>query len=188
MSTPMHIPKGKIVLTYEDYVLLPNDRNRYEILQGELTVTPAPSTKHQSASANLFKLLSRHIDDRNLGKLFYAPIDLILDPTTILQPDLLFVFSSHQQIITERAVEGVPDLVVEILSPTTSRTDRVTKAQIYARYGVPVYWIVDPDEESIEIYLLDGDLFRLAATLRGANPTMAPPFKELEIAARDVFL
>ena len=70
MSTPMHIPKGKIVLTYEDYVLLPNDRNRYEILQGELTVTPAPSTKHQSASANLFKLLSRHIDDRNLGKLF----------------------------------------------------------------------------------------------------------------------
>ena len=147
-----------------------------------------PSTKHQSASANLFKLLSRHIDDRNLGKLFYAPIDLILDPTTILQPDLLFVFSSHQQIITERAVEGVPDLVVEILSPTTSRTDRVTKAQIYARYGVPVYWIVDPDEESIEIYLLDGDLFRLAATLQGgANPIMAPPFKELEIAARDVF-
>ena len=116
MSTPMHIPKGKIVLTYEDYVLLPNDRNRYEILQGELTVTPAPSTKHQSASANLFKLLSRHIDDRNLGKLFYAPIDLILDPTTILQPDLLFVFSSHQQVITERAVEGVPDLVVEIVS------------------------------------------------------------------------
>jgi Uma2 family endonuclease len=67
----MHIPKGKIVLTYEDYVLLPNDRNRYEILEGELTVTPAPSTKHQSASANLFKLLSRHIDDRKLGKLFY---------------------------------------------------------------------------------------------------------------------
>jgi Uma2 family endonuclease len=188
MSTPMHIPEGKIVLTYEDYVLLPNDRNRYEILEGELTVTPAPSTKHQSASANLFKLLSRHIDDRNLGKLFYAPIDLILDPTTILQPDLLFVFSAHQHIITERAIEGVPDLVVEILSPTTSRTDRVTKAQIYARHNVPVYWIVDPDEESIEIYLLEGDAFRPAVTLRGATSAIAPPFTELEIAARDVFL
>jgi Uma2 family endonuclease len=188
MSTPMHIPKGKIVLTYEDYVLLPNDRNRYEILEGELSVTPAPSTKHQSASANLFKLLSRHIDDRNLGKLFYAPIDLILDPSTILQPDLLFVFSAHQHIITERAIEGVPDLVVEILSPTTSRTDRVTKAQIYARHSVPVYWIVDPDEESIEIYLVEGDVFRLAATLQGATSTVVPPFKELEIAARDVFL
>ena len=82
----------------------------------------------------------------------------------------------------------MPDLVVEILSPTTSRTDRVTKAQIYARHSVPAYWIVDPDEESIEIYLLDGDLFRLAATLQGANPTMTPPFKDLEIAGRDVFL
>jgi Uma2 family endonuclease len=188
MSTPMHIPKGKIVLTYEDYVLLPNDRNRYEILEGELTVTPAPSTKHQSVSANLFKLLSRYIDDRNLGKLFYAPIDLILDPTTILQPDLLFVSLAHQHIITERAIEGVPDLVVEILSPTTSRTDRVTKAQIYARHKVPVYWIVDSDDKSIEIYLLEGDTFRTAVTLRGATPTIAPPFKEFEIAAIDVFL
>src|SRR5688572_33114813 len=156
MSTPMHIPKGKIVLTYEDYVLLPDDRNRYEILEGELTVTPAPSTKHQSASANLFKLLSRHIDDRNLGKLFYAPVDLILDPTTILQPDLLFVFSAHQQIITERAIEGVPDLVVEILSPTTSRT-----------------------EESVEIYRLEGDVFRLEVTLQGATPTIAPPIQRI---------
>ena len=188
MSTPMHIPKGKIVLNYEDYALLPNDRNRYEILEGELTVTPAPSTKHQSASANLFKLLSKHIDDRNFGKLFYAPIDLILDPTTILQPDLLFVSSAHQHIITERAIEGVPDLVVEILSPTTSRTDRVTKAQIYARHAVPAYWIVDPDQASIEIYLVEGDVFRLAATLQGATPTIVPPFKELQIAARDVFL
>ena len=188
MSTPMHIPKGKIVLTYEDYVLLPNDRNRYEILEGELTVTPAPSTKHQSASANLFKLLSRHIDDRNLGKLFYAPIDLILDPTTILQPDLLFVFSARQHIITERAIEGVPDLVVEILSPTTSRSDRVTKAQIYARHRVPVYWIVDPDDKSMEIYLLEGDVFGAAVTLQGATPTIVPPFTELEIVARDVFL
>ena len=188
MSTPMHISEGKIVLTYEDYVLLPNDRNRYEILEGELSVTPAPSTKHQSASANLFKLLSRHIDDRNLGKLFYAPIDLILESTSVLQPDLLFVSSVRQRIITEKAIEGVPDLVIEILSPSTSRTDRVTKAQIYARHSVPAYWIVDPDEESIEIYLLEVDGYRLAATLQGKTPMFAPPFKELEIAARDVFL
>src|SRR3990172_10042525 len=90
-TIPMRIPEGKIVLTYEDYVLLPNDRNRYEILEGELTVTPVPSTKHQSVSANLFKLLRRHIDDRNLGKLLYAPIDLILASTSVLQPDLVFV-------------------------------------------------------------------------------------------------
>jgi Uma2 family endonuclease len=188
MSTPMHIPKGKIVLTYEDYVLLPNDGNRYEILEGELTVTPAPSTKHQTASVNLLVLLSQYIKERDLGKLFHAPIDLILESTSVLQPDLLFVSQARRHIITERAVEGAPDLVVEILSPTTSRTDRVTKAQIYARHGVPVYWIVDPEREAIEIYLLEADGYRLAATLLGKTPMAASPFPELKIAARDVFL
>ena len=130
MSTPMRIPEGKIVLTYEDYALLPNDRNRHEILEGELTVTPAPSTKHQTASGNLFLLLADYIKQRDLGKLFHAPIDLILESTSILQPDLLFISKARQKIITERAVEGAPDLVIEILSPATSRIDRITKAQI----------------------------------------------------------
>ena len=188
MSTPMHIPKGKIVLTYEDYVLLPNDRNRYEILEGELTVTPAPSTKHQTASGNLFVLLAHYIKQRDLGKLFHAPIDLILESTSVLQPDLLFVSKARQHIITERAIEGAPDLVIEILSPTTSRTDRVTKAQIYARHSVLGYWIVDPEREAIEIYLLEADGYRLAAILQGTKLTMAPPFADLEIAAKNIFI
>jgi Uma2 family endonuclease len=78
--------------------------------------------------------------------------------------------------------------VIEILSPGTSRTDRVTKAQIYARYGVPAYWIVDPEQEIIEIYLREADGYRLAATLQGKTPMFAPPFTELEIVSRDVFL
>jgi Uma2 family endonuclease len=188
MSTPMRIPEGKIVLTYEDYVLLPNDRNRHEILEGELTVTPAPSTKHQTASGNLFVLLAHHIKQRDLGKLFHAPIDLVLESTSVLQPDLLFVSKARQNIITERAVEGAPDLVIEILSPATSRTDRTTKAQIYSRHRVPAYWIVDPEQEVIEIYLLEADGYRLAATLQGKTPTFAPPFQELEVAAADLFV
>jgi Uma2 family endonuclease len=188
MSTPMRIPKGKIVLTYEDYVLLPNDGNRYEILEGELAVTPAPGTKDQIASGNLFLLLAQHVKQRDLGRVFDAPIDLILESTSVLQPDLLFVSKARQHVITERAIEGSPDLVIEILSPTTSRTDRVTKAQIYARHKVAAYWIVDPDQESIEIYLLEADGYRLAATLQGEVPTSAPPFIDLEIVARDVFL
>src|ERR1043166_897597 len=188
MSTPMHIPEGRIVLTYEDYVVLPNDGRRYEILEGELSVTPAPSTKHQTASGNLFVILAQYIKERNLGKLFHAPIDLILESSSILQPDLLFVSSAHQRIITERAIEGVPDLVVEILSPTTTRTDRVTKAQIYARHSGPAYWIVDPERQNIEIYLLEGAVYRLAATLEGKTPMPAPPFEELKIAAADLFV
>jgi Uma2 family endonuclease len=184
----MHIPEGKIVLTYEDYVLLPNDGKRYEILEGELSVTPAPSTKHQTASVNLVALLSRHINERDLGKLFHAPIDLILETSSVLQPDLLFVSKARQRIITERAIEGAPDLVIEILSPTTTRTDRVTKAHIYARHGVPAYWIVDPEQQNIEIYLLEADAYRLAATLQGKTPMPAPPFEDLNIAAADLFV
>jgi Uma2 family endonuclease len=184
----MRIPEGKIILTYEDYVLLPNDGKRYEILEGELTVTPAPSTKHQTASVNLLVLLSQYIKQRDLGRLFHAPIDLILESSAVLQPDLLFVSKARQSIITERAIEGAPELVIEILSPGTSRTDRVTKAQIYARHGVPAYWIVDPEQKTIEIYLLEADGYRLAATLQGATPAIAPPFTDLQIAAVDVFV
>jgi Uma2 family endonuclease len=188
MSIPMRIPEGKIILTYEDYAALPNDGNRYEILEGELAVTPAPSPKHQTASVNLTVLLTQHIRDKDLGKLFHAPIDLILESTSVLQPDLLFVSKARQNIITDRAVEGAPDLVIEILSPTTSRTDRVTKAQIYARHKVPAYWIVDPEQETLEIYLLDGDSYRLVATLQGDTLMSVPPFTDLKLAAKDIFI
>ncbi|HWP23656.1 MAG TPA: Uma2 family endonuclease [Candidatus Binatia bacterium] len=187
MSIPARIPEGRIVLTYEDYVQLPNDGKRYEILEGELSVTPAPSTKHQIASVNLTVLLSNHVRVKDLGRIFCAPVDLILEPTSVLQPDLLFVSKARQHIITERAVEGVPDLVIEILSPTTVRIDRVTKAQIYARHQVPVYWIVDAEQESVETYLLSEDGYRLAATLQGEAPASAPPFADLKFAAKEIF-
>ena len=188
MSIPMRIPEGKIVLTYEDYVQLPNDGNRYEILEGELAVTPAPSTRHQTASGNLFFLLTQHTREKDLGKLFNAPIDLILETNSVLQPDLLFVSKARQSIITERAIEGAPDLVVEVLSPATNRTDRVTKAQIYARHKAPAYWIVDPDQETLEIYLLDVDGYRLAVTLQGETPLSVPPFADLKLAAKEIFI
>ncbi|MGZ8423523.1 MAG: Uma2 family endonuclease [Candidatus Binatia bacterium] len=188
MSIPMRIPEGKIILTYEDYAAMPNDGNRYEILEGELAVTPAPSTRHQIASAKLFKLLSRYIDEESLGILLYAPVDLILESTSVLQPDLLFVSKGRQSIITDRAIEGAPDLVVEVLSPTTSRNDRVTKAQIYARHKVPAYWIVDPDQETVEVYLLNVDSYRLVVTLQGETPLPVPPFIDLKLAAKDIFV
>jgi Uma2 family endonuclease len=188
MSIPMRIPEGKIVLTYDDYVELPNDGNRYEILEGELAVTPAPNLKHQISSANVFKIVSRHVDDNKLGITLYAPLDLILESTSVLQPDLLFVSQARRNILTDKGIVGAPDLVVEILSPTTTRNDRVNKAQIYARHKVPAYWIVDPEQETLEIYLLDADSYRLAATLRGESPLPVPPFTELKFGAKDIFI
>ena len=188
MSIPMRIPEGKIVLTYDDYVELPNDGKRYEILEGELAVTPAPTPKHQNASVNLTAILSQHIKANELGKLYHAPIDLILESTSVLQPDLLFVAKARHNIISGRGIEGAPDLVIEILSPTTTRNDRVNKAQIYARHKVPAYWIVDPEQETVEVYLLSMDGYRLAATLQGETPFSAPPFTELRFAAKDIFI
>jgi len=188
MSIPMRIPEGKIVLTYEDYTALPNDGKRYEILEGELAATPAPSPKHQTASGNLTVLLTQHIRENDLGKLFHAPIDLILESSSVLQPDLLFVSKARQNIITDRAVEGAPDLVIEILSPTSSQSDRVTKAQIYARHKIPAYWIVDPEQETVEVYLLNVDSYRLTVTLQGETPVPVPPFTDLKFAAKDIFI
>jgi Uma2 family endonuclease len=188
MSIPMRIPEGKIVLTYDDYVELPNDGKRYEILEGELAVTPAPTPKHQNASVNLTAILSPHVKANDLGKLYHAPIDLILESTSVLQPDLLFVAKARLNIITGRGIEDAPDLVIEIVSPSTSRTDRITKAQLYARHKVPAYWIVDPEQETLEIYLLDADSYRLVASLQGDTPTSVPPFTDLKIAAKDIFI
>lgn len=170
MSTfPQSIPPGKILLTYDDYCLLPNDRDRYEILDGELSVTPAPATRHQSISSHLQRILSNHVVANQLGSIYAAPTDLILAPTTVVQPDLIFIGNDRRYTITERAIEGPPTLVIEILSPTTHRTDRVTKAQLYAKYRVPHYWLVDPDQRTLEAYELVIDHYDLIASARDAE-------------------
>jgi len=187
-STSAHsIPQGKIILTYEDYCELPNDRNRYEIHDGELSVTPAPNVKHQRFSSRLHFALSQHVLANHFGEVFAAPTDVILAPTTVLQPDLIFIDNDRRAIITERAIEGPPTLVIEILSPSTSRTDRITKAQLYAKHGVPHYWLIDPDQQSIEAYELVGDQYNLVVKAQNAelfNPTL---FTGLSIPLADIW-
>jgi len=185
-STPDRIPAGRILLTYEDYVGLPNDGKRYEILDGELFVTPAPVPLHQRVSRNLERVLDRHVVDLSLGEVLYAPVDVILSATTIAQPDILFI-RVGRDIVTGRGVEAPPDLVVEILSPSSSRQDRVTKAALYAKFGVLHYWIVDPEARRIDAYELDGAAYRLANVASGAEVLRSPLFPALEIALGDVW-
>jgi Putative restriction endonuclease len=106
-TSTQSIPQGKIVLTYDDYCELPNDRNRYEILDGELSVTPAPRTKHQSISGHLYRILANHIVANQLGDIYAAPTDVILAPTTVVQPDLIVIGNDRRGIVTERAIEGL---------------------------------------------------------------------------------
>ena len=189
MSTvTQSIPQGKIVLTYDDYCLLPNDRNRYEILDGELSVTPAPRTRHQSISSTFTGFLPTISWPTSLATSFLpAPTDLILAPTTIVQPDLIFVGSDRRHIVTERAIEGPPTLLIEILSPTTHRTDRLTKAQLYAKHQVPHYWLVDPDQRTIEAYELARDHYDLAASARDAEVFAPSLFPGLSIQLSDLW-
>ena len=172
-SAPDRIPPGRIRLTYDDYVGLPNDGKRYEILDGELFVTLAPSTRHQQVSIQLGVILFRHVRGARLGRVLQAPVDVIFDGSTVAQPDIVFVAASRDAIVTERAIEGAPDLVIEILSPSTLRQDRTTKAALYARFGVAHYWIVDPGERTIECYEREADSSRLVSKEAG-DATIRP--------------
>lgn len=169
----------RTVLSYEDYAALPADGRRYELHEGELSVTPAPGTRHQEVKANLFDVLRHHVKERGLGKLFDAPIDCILSETTVVQPDIVFVETSRLTIISERGIEGVPTLVIEVLSPSTAQMDRGSKAQLYARHGIPCYWIVDPGGRTIDAYALAGGAYRLAGRLEGSQTLALAPFPDL---------
>ncbi len=181
------IAPGKIVLTYDDYRLLPNDRNRYEILDGELSVTPAPTTKHQIALGNLHRILSIHVFANQIGRLLLAPTDLILAATTVVQPDLIFIDHDRSRVVTERGVEGAPTLVIEILSPTTHRTDRQTKAQLYAKYGVPHYWLIDPDQHVLEAYEITGEQYNLVTKAQDTDLFTSSVFPGLSIQIIDLW-
>ncbi len=175
------MPTSRVILTYRDYEALPADGRRYELHEGELAVTPAPSPQHQRISGNLNEVLRQHVKSRRLGEVLYAPIDCILSETTVIQPDLVYLDASRLPAVSARGIEGPPTLVVEILSPTTTLVDRSTKRQLYARYGVPFYWIVDPEGRAVEAYTLSDQGYELAVRATGAGPVSPPPFSDLAL-------
>jgi Uma2 family endonuclease len=171
----------RVALGYADYAALPDDGRRYEIHDGELSVTPAPGTGHQGVSIALASALYTHVTERSLGRVFTAPIDVILSDTTIVQPDLVFIASNRSAIISARGIEGAPTLVVEILSPSTARIDRNRKLQLYARHGVPYYWIVDSDARSIDVYRAPAGIYTLAERHTGGAFGRLEPFADLTL-------
>jgi len=141
-------------LTYQDYLLLPDDGKRYEIIEGELYMTPAPATRHQIIIGRLVHLLLSYLETHPAGTVLTAPCDVVLSDTDIVQPDLLYVRKDGKAQITKQNVQGPPDLVVEILSPGTAARDRDLKRKRYERFGVLEYWLVDPDQNTLEILAL----------------------------------
>ena len=159
-STSVQPPKLK--LGYGDYCGFPEDGRRHEIIDGDHFMTPAPSTTHQTVSKRLQHQLYTQIELAGLGLVFNAPIDVQLSDHDIVQPDLVAVLADRTQMITPTKINGVPDLVVEILSPSTASNDTSLKKHLYERTGVGEYWIADPDNQRLEQYRLVDGSYRLA--------------------------
>jgi len=172
-------------LDYDDYAGIPPDRNRHEIVDGDLYVTPAPSPFHQRMSKRLQRNLEAYFEGGGLGEVFDAPIDLILTPHDVVQPDIVIVSNPTQ--ISQRGIEGAPLLVVEILSPSTRNQDRNVKGRRYAELGVPHYWIGDPEGRRLECYRLEAGKYALIAHGEGDVVVIHPDWPGLHITLADLW-
>ena len=172
----------KVVLTYEDYVALPDDGMRYEIHDGELSVTPTPTFRHQQVLAALLGILRAHVLANDLGEVVPAPITVVLADTSIVEPDIIYIAKERMSLVAPRGtVDGGPTLAVEILSPSTARNDRGKKKLLFERYGVPFYWIVDHEARAIEVYQLVSGAYGAPTRHDADNLTDLPPFPGLRI-------
>jgi Uma2 family endonuclease len=136
-------------LVYEDLASFPEDNVRREILAGELYVTPSPTRRHQKVVGQIFRCVADYADDKG-GEAYGSPLDTVLSAQNVVEPDVLYIAPDRMHALGKKAVLGVPSLVVEVLSPGTKRIDRGKKRDIYAYFGVPEYWIVDADANTIE--------------------------------------
>ena len=175
--------------TYEDFLNFPDEGKRHEIIDGEHYVTPSPNTKHQAVSSNLHGLLWTYLRDHPIGRIFAAPYDVILSDVDVVEPDLLYVSRERFNVVTAQHVRGVPDLVVEILSPGTRKTDEVTKRKLYERFGVHEYWVVDTELETIKVYRqADGAFVRAAELSAEQNDRLATPLlPNFSVALAEIF-
>jgi len=167
--------------TYEDLKLIPTDRNRYEIVDGELFVTPAPRTLHQRIVVNLLTALHRHVRQHRLGEVFVAPYDVVLAIGTVLEPDVLFVSSSRLHYIGEDNLSGPPDLAIEVISESPNRLDREVKMKQYALHGVSEYWLVDPEGNTVDVLRLKEGEYELAERLGFGDTLSSPLFPRLKL-------
>lgn len=153
-------------LTYDDYVLIPEDGQRHEIIDGEHYVSPAPYLPHQDVSVELIWRFRSYLEEHPVGRIRHAPCDVILSETDIVQPDLLFISNERAEIAAPRKfVYGAPDLLVEILSESTRKRDEGIKLDLYERSGVLEYWIFDPVLKKARIYRRRGDRLQIVADL-----------------------
>lgn len=188
-GSPLYARQGEY--TYEDYLKIPEEPGyRYEILEGFLVKEPSPSMHHQRVSRELGCRLMEFFDNFDpAGELFFAPLDVTLTNRNVVQPDILFVAGSRKGVMDEERIDGPCDLVVEIMSPSNRRKDRIRKMEIYRKGGIPHYWLVDPEENILEAYALRGEYYALVAAGAGGggDKLTHPDFPGLELDLDRIF-
>ena len=186
-STHVATAQPAVKLTYEDYCAAPAD-SRYELLDGELIMVAAPNLKHQRVQVKLTTRLELFIEDRALGTLFTAPCDVLLSDNNVVQPDLGFVSRRRKHLLRDgQKVQGPPDLVVEILSPSSTKQDHGEKRALYEKHGVTEYWLVDPVVETVQIHRLQGEVLVPIRTFGREETLRSPVFPGLELRLSDIF-
>jgi Uma2 family endonuclease len=187
-ETSLSYLTNKKSFTYQDYLNLPEDGERYEIINGELIMVPAPYTIHQKISGNIMDELRNFVKKNSKGEVFYAPVDVVLSETNVVQPDILFIAKEHAELITEKNIAGAPDLIIEILSPTTGYYDLIEKKEIYEKFGVREYWIVDPKKQWVEIYTNENNKFKLIQRLEKEGVLKSHVLDGFQIELGKVFI
>ena len=168
-------------LTYADYAAMPDDGRRYELIDGELIMTPAPGTGHQYVVQRLLRILAEYVERNDLGLVLDSPLDVILSKETTVQPDIVHVDRSRLGRARKRGIDGAPTLLVEVISPTRPTFDRREKKKLYARHRVPHYWIVDPETRRLEGFVLGVRGYGKAVEFSGDAVATLAPFPDLAI-------
>lgn len=174
------------IWTYEDLVALPDDGKRYEIIHGELYEMPAPTLDHAAIIMNLIALLLPTATSVR-ARLFTAPVDVFLRDGNPVQPDLVLLLVHQLDLRRKRGIEGAPSLIIEVLSPSNAEHDRITKRELYARAGVLEYWLVSPEAATVEVLILDGEIYRTHVRAGVDELVTSPLLPELSFPASAVF-
>ncbi len=183
----MAISNPVVKFTYQDYLNAPEDK-RFELLDGELITPPIPGELHQSVSAQLGWRMVQFASENKLGRVYHAPFDEVLSDSDVVQPDLLFVSHERSQIITPENIQGAPDLVVEILSPSTATRDRTFKRTLYARHGVKEYWMADTTEKDVAVLLLGDPGFEVVEVYSRSEVLTSPTLPGFRLRLYDIFV
>lgn len=190
MYNPRMATVGQVrKLTYDDLLAMPDDGLRHEIIDGVLYVSPSPGTPHQFTVGKLHQAIANYLDEHPVGELYLAPFDVVFTKCDVVEPDLLFIRAERLSVLTERNVTGAPDLVIEILSPSTRRVDLTLKRDLFERQGVREYWVVDPVEATIDIHRQRGPALAVVGTLTKAagDVITSPLLPGFEVALSRLF-